>query len=105
MGWIISALLFGACIFLVRRNYELEKRWRNLRYCWHMMSDFAGQRLRDEEAEPDCRNDWQWEQVVKEQTSLMKRFGVPSLTDNDIQIYEHALLERHILPLRAHWVD
>ena len=85
--------------YLVHRNYQLEKRWRCLRYCWQSMSDFASERLRDE-----GQIDAEWGDVVKEQIALMARFGAGPLTNENIRVYELALLERDLPILTEHKV-
>ncbi len=89
----------GATAYLLYRNYQLEKRWRCMRYCWQSMSDFAGERLRN-----DSRFDEHWRDVVTEQTALMARFGARPLTTDDIRVYEAALLERDLPILVEHKV-
>ena len=89
----------GALVYLVYRNYQLEKRWRCMRYCWQSMSDFACEKSRG-----DGHGDEDWCDVVREQTALMARFGVEPLTSDGIRIYELALLERNLPILTTHKV-
>ncbi len=96
----MTLLFFAALatvVYLLHRNYQLEKRWRCMRYCWQSMSDFAGERLRD-----DGQIDEHWRDVVNEQTTLMARFGVKPLTTADIRLYEGARAEREIPILTEH---
>jgi len=96
VNWISIALLLLVAL-LVRENYRLERRWRGLRYCWQNMSDFAEHRLRVE----GCR-DPQWESVLREQLAFLGRFGVGSMTEAQLQVYEEALIERQIHPLEQY---
>lgn len=84
---------------LIRQNYQLEKRWRCLRYSWHCMSDFAGERLRDA-----GEIDEQWREVVREHSTFMAAFGAPMLTKSALLLYEEALVERNIPVLTEHLV-
>lgn len=93
----IAALSLAA--YLIYRNYQLEKRWRCMRYCWQSMSDFACERLRS-----DGQVDEQWQDAVKEQTVLMSHFGASPLTTDGIRVYELALLERSLPLLTEHKV-
>lgn len=97
MFWLFL-LTAALAAYLVYRNYQLEKRWRSLRYCWHTMSDFAGEALRS----PDGDIDAAWTDVVREHQAFMRQFGVPVLAPADLELYEAALLERQIPPLVAH---
>lgn len=92
---LILALLFVA--YLIYRNYQLEKRWRCLRYCWIAMSDLAATRLMQDGIQDD-----QWLAAMQEQAALMARFGVAPLSSDGIRVYESALLERHLPILTEH---
>lgn len=96
---LLLILVLAVLAFLVHRNYQLEKRWRSLRYCWYSMSDFAAGRL-NEDDEPDE----QWLAAMREQASFMGRFGVSPLTSDGVQLYEAALLERSLPILTEHRV-
>ncbi len=94
---LLLAAAVSAAAYLIYRNYQLEKRWRCMRYCWQSMSDFAGERLKDGgEVDP-----W-WRDVVKEQVALMGRFGAAPLTTDGVRVYELALLERDLPILTEH---
>lgn len=98
MLWLLLSIgVVGSIPFLIYRNYQLEKRWRCLRYCWHSMSDYAGEsgRLDGELSE-------QWRKVVTEQMSFMSLFGAHPLTTQGLQLYEEALTERDFPVLSAH---
>ncbi|MBA4748599.1 MAG: hypothetical protein H2056_07800 [Sphingopyxis sp.] len=90
MVWVALAVI----AYLLYRNYQLEKRWRALRYCWHCMSDFAGNRLKD-----DGCPDEDWVQTLREQRTFMLQFGVRPLSTFALDQYEEALVERKIEPL------
>jgi len=89
----------GVAAYLLYRNYQLEKRWRCMRYCWQSMSNFAGERLRD-----GSQIDKHWRDVLREQTALMANFGAGPLTNEGLRIYEAALLERNLPILVEHKV-
>ena len=97
MVTFLLLVAMAAVVFLVRHNYQLEKRWRCMRYCWHSMSDFAGERLRE-----GGEYDQQWRYVVKEQAALMARFGVRPLSSADLRDYEMELIARDLPPLEEH---
>ncbi len=92
---LILALSIAAYLFY--RNYQLEKRWRCLRYCWISMSDLAAARLME-----DGEEDEQWLAAMREQAALMARFGVPPLSSDGIRVYESALLDRGLPILTEH---
>mgnify|MGYP001208104303 CR=1 FL=1 len=96
MGWLFGVALAVIC-YLVYQNYQLEKRWRCLRYCWQSMSDFAAEKTR---IEGDI--DEHWLDVSREQIAFMSMFGAKALTSDDIRIYELALLERNMPILTEH---
>ena len=100
MGTLVILLFFASpigIVILIVRNYQLEKRWRCLRYWWQSMSDFASERLRE-----NGQLDEAWCEVVKEQIALMGRFGARPLTMADLRQYELALLERGLPILTEH---
>jgi hypothetical protein len=95
---VIFLLLPVLAIYLIYQNYQLEKKWRCMRYCWHVMSDFAGESTREE----DGSWDFEWEEIVNEHRKFMKRFGIDMLSNQQLELYETALLERNIGILTEH---
>ncbi|RDE04273.1 hypothetical protein [Sphingomonas aracearum] len=96
---LLLTLALAVIAFLVRRNYQLEKRWRSLRYCWYSMSDLAAGRL-NQDGEPDE----QWLTAMREQAAFMARFGASPLSSEGVRLYEAALLERNVPILTEHRV-
>lgn len=90
MIWLASAVI----VYLIYRNYQLEKRWRAMRYCWQCMSDFAGHRLKNEDGHDD-----EWRETVREHARFMRPFGAQPLMPSALELYEEALVERNINPL------
>lgn len=90
MIWLALAVI----AYLIYRNYQLEKRWRAMRYCWQCMSDLAGHRLKGEEG-----HDAEWRETVGEHARFMGRFGAQPLSPAALELYEEALVERNIEPL------
>jgi hypothetical protein len=97
---VIAALISGLLItpYLIYRNYQLEKRWRSVRYCWQAMSDFAAELDKEEDGTPGL---W-WQEVANEHIFFLKAFGVRTLSVNDLHLYESELTWRDIPPLNAH---
>lgn len=96
---VVICLLSPAVVtYLIYQNYQLEKKWRCMRYCWHMMSDFAGNSTREE----DGSWDFGWEEVVNEHREFMKIFSIDMLSNQQLKLYESALLERNIGILIEH---
>jgi hypothetical protein len=92
---VVILLLFPVLTtYLLYKNYQLEKRWRCLRYCWHIMSDFAGESARGEDGSWDLG----WKEVVNEHKAFLRNFSVDLLSNQQIELYEAALLE-HDLPI------
>lgn len=96
---LLLILALAVIAFLVHRNYQLDKRWRALRYCWYSMSDFAAGRLK-QHGEPDE----QWLAAMREQAAFMGRFGASPLSSEGVRLYEAALLERNLPILTEHRV-
>jgi len=99
MFWLFL-LVTALAGYLGYRNYQLDKKWRCLRYCWHTMSDFAGEAMRPSDGELGAR----WKDVVREHSAFMRWFGILPLSHADLGIYEAALVEREIPTLVAHKV-
>ena len=62
------------------------------------MSDFAGNSLKADDGQPDMG----WKDVLLEQAHFMRQFGVTPLSNNQVDVYEAALLERNISTLVEH---
>jgi hypothetical protein len=74
--------------------HVFDRRWRCARYCWHIMSDYAGDRTRvDGELSDD------WRAVSYEQAQLLRRNGVPLMTAADLSAYERRLARRNMAKL------
>lgn len=96
---LLLILSLAVIAFLARRNYQLEKRWRSLRYCWYSMSDLAAGRPNQ-----DGGPDEQWLAAMREQAAFMARFGASPLSSDGVRLYEAALLERNLPILTEHGV-
>jgi hypothetical protein len=90
---VLEAILIAAIVYLLWVNYQLQKRWRALRYCWQVMSDFAC-----EGTKIDDQPDFRWKEAVKRQISFLRRFKVVPLNERQLRHYEVALLDRNIEP-------
>ena len=95
---LLVAVLAVVALALAYRVYVLERRWRGVRYCWHAMKDVAAGKVFEGGEEFDHA----WRDVVVEQLTMMRRFGVPPLTYEGEQQYEEQLTARGIRPLRRH---
>ena len=88
---LVVAVTIGLLSFQV---YAFDRRWRCARYCWHIMSDYAGDRTRvDGELSDD------WRAVSYEQAQLLRRNGVPLMTAADLSAYERRLARRGMAKL------
>jgi hypothetical protein len=89
------AVIVGVTMGLLSwQVHQFDKRWRCARYCWHIMSDYAGDRTRiDGELSPE------WRAVSYEQSLLLRRFGIPLMSAAELSAYERGLANRGIAKL------
>ena len=94
---MVTAALIVSLLALVAMAvwaFRLWSRWRAMRYCWYMMSDFAASLVFKDSEEFDHR----WRDLLEEHARFMRQFGTSPMREPDKRRFE-AFLAKEGIPL------
>jgi hypothetical protein len=95
---VVTVALIASLLALVVAGvwvFRFWSRWRAMRYCWYMMSDFAASLVfKDSGDEFDHR----WRDLLEEHKRLMRQFGTSPMREPDVRRFE-AFLAKEGIPL------